>query len=97
MRTITDDYGAEFAAHSDSLAYRTIGIYVLPVDRHLFARSRKSDRARAEAASRIRSAAPGRTDEARLCGARRRRLSRCGQGEHPRPAEETAAANRYGG
>ena len=28
MRTITDDYGAEFAAHSDSLAYRTIGIYV---------------------------------------------------------------------
>ena len=28
MRTITDDYGAEFATHSDSLAYRTIGIYV---------------------------------------------------------------------
>jgi hypothetical protein len=28
LRTITDDYGAEFAAHSDSLAYRTIGIYV---------------------------------------------------------------------
>ena len=28
MRTITDDYGAEFAAHRDSLAYRTIGIYV---------------------------------------------------------------------
>jgi hypothetical protein len=28
MRTITDDYGAAFAAHSDSLAYRTIGIYV---------------------------------------------------------------------
>jgi hypothetical protein len=28
MRTITDDYGAEFVAHSDSLAYRTIGIYV---------------------------------------------------------------------
>jgi hypothetical protein len=28
MRTITDDYGAKFAAHSDSLAYRTIGIYV---------------------------------------------------------------------
>src|SRR5580704_2723068 len=27
LRTITDDYGAEFAAHSDSLAYRTIGIY----------------------------------------------------------------------
>jgi hypothetical protein len=28
MRTITDDYGAEFAAHNDSLAYRTIGICV---------------------------------------------------------------------
>jgi DNA-binding MarR family transcriptional regulator len=28
LQTITDDYGAEFAAHSDSLAYRTIGIYV---------------------------------------------------------------------
>jgi DNA-binding MarR family transcriptional regulator len=28
LRTITDDYGAEFAAHSDSLACRTIGIYV---------------------------------------------------------------------
>jgi DNA-binding MarR family transcriptional regulator len=26
--TITDDYGAEFASHTDSLAYRTIGIYV---------------------------------------------------------------------
>ena len=28
LRTITDDYGAEFASHSDSLACRTIGIYV---------------------------------------------------------------------
>ena len=28
LQTITDDYGAEFASHSDSLAYRTIGIYV---------------------------------------------------------------------
>src|SRR5215471_2102594 len=28
LQTITDDYGADFAAHSDSLAYRTIGIYV---------------------------------------------------------------------
>ena len=25
---LTDDFGAEFAAHSDSLPYRTIGIYV---------------------------------------------------------------------
>jgi CRP-like cAMP-binding protein len=28
LRTIIDDYGAEFASHSDSLACRTIGIYV---------------------------------------------------------------------
>ncbi len=28
LQTITDDYGAVFAAQSDSLAYRTIGIYV---------------------------------------------------------------------
>ena len=28
LQTITDDYGADFAAHSDSLTYRTIGIYV---------------------------------------------------------------------
>ena len=28
LQTITDDYGAEFAAHSDSLMYRAIGIYV---------------------------------------------------------------------
>jgi len=28
LRTITDDYGAEIATHSDSLAHRTIGIYV---------------------------------------------------------------------
>jgi hypothetical protein len=28
LRTITDDYGAEFASHSESLAHRTIGIYV---------------------------------------------------------------------
>jgi hypothetical protein len=28
IQSIGDDYGAEFAAHSDSSAYRTIGIYV---------------------------------------------------------------------
>jgi hypothetical protein len=28
LQTITDDYGAEFAAQSDSLTYRAIGIYV---------------------------------------------------------------------
>jgi DNA-binding MarR family transcriptional regulator len=28
IRSMTDDYGAEFAAHSDSATFRTIGIYV---------------------------------------------------------------------
>ena len=28
IRSITDDYGAEFAAHSDSASVRAIGIYV---------------------------------------------------------------------
>lgn len=28
LRTITDDYGTEFAAQSDSLTLRTVGIYV---------------------------------------------------------------------
>ena len=40
----------------------------------MFARSRKSDRTRAQAAPRIRVAASGRNDEARLCGARRQRV-----------------------
>ena len=29
IRTISDDYGAPFAAHSDSASFRVIGIYVL--------------------------------------------------------------------
>jgi DNA-binding MarR family transcriptional regulator len=28
IRTLNDDYGAEFARHTDSATYRTIGIYV---------------------------------------------------------------------
>src|SRR6476620_11309867 len=28
IQTMNDDYGAEFAKHSDSATYRTIGIYV---------------------------------------------------------------------
>jgi len=28
IQTVNDDYGAEFAKHSDSATYRTIGIYV---------------------------------------------------------------------
>ena len=39
MSTLTDDYGAEFAAHSDSLAYRTIGIYVFLRTVNVFAGS----------------------------------------------------------
>jgi len=42
------DYGAEFAAHSDSLAYRTIGIYVF-LRTVMCSRSSKPDRARVEA------------------------------------------------
>jgi hypothetical protein len=65
----------------------------LPANRHLFAPTRKSVRARAEAASRIGLAAPAGNGEARLCGARRQRVSRHGQGEHPRPADETATTD----
>src|SRR5215469_10420803 len=28
IRSLNDDYGVEFAAHSDSSSYRTVGIYV---------------------------------------------------------------------
>ncbi len=28
LQTITDDYGLAFAAHGDSVAYRTVGLYV---------------------------------------------------------------------
>jgi hypothetical protein len=95
MRSITDDYGAEFAAHSDSLAYRTIGIYVFlrtvmcsPVRASQIAHALKLPRV--SVVRRLEEA-----NQARLCGARRQRLSRHGQGEHPRPAEETAVENRH--
>src|SRR5215475_11360509 len=52
IRSISDDYGAEFAARSDSLAYRTIGIYVFlrtvtcsPVRTSQIARTLKMPRA----------------------------------------------------
>jgi hypothetical protein len=61
LQTITDDYGAEFAAHSDSLAYRTIGIYVF-LRTVMCSPVRASDRARSEAAPRIRSSASGGVD-----------------------------------
>jgi hypothetical protein len=67
MRTITDDYGAEFAAHSDSLAYRTIGIYVFlrtvmcsPVRASQIAHALKLAHHRAVARSRNRGASLGR-------------------------------------
>jgi hypothetical protein len=47
LQTITDDYDAEFAAHSDSLAYRTIGIYVLL--RTVICSPVRANRARAQA------------------------------------------------
>src|ERR1700722_8693398 len=62
LRTIADDSGTEFASHSDSLAYRTIGIYVFLRTVMCSPRSGKPDRARAEAAPRIRDAASGRDD-----------------------------------
>ena len=61
LQTITDDYGAEFAAHSDSLAYRTIGIYVF-LRTVMCSPVRASDRARSEVAPRIRSSASGGVD-----------------------------------
>jgi DNA-binding MarR family transcriptional regulator len=52
IRSISDDYGVEFAARSDSLAYRTIGIYVFlrtvmcsPVRASQIARALKMPRA----------------------------------------------------
>jgi hypothetical protein len=45
------DRGTEFAAHSDSLAYRAIHLR-LPAHGHVFARSRKSDRARSSICAR---------------------------------------------
>jgi len=85
LRTITDDYGTEFAAQSDSLTYRTIGIYV-------FLRTVMCSPVRA---SQIAHALPRatvlrrlqRVSEGSLCGTCRQRLSRHGQSEHPRFAK----------
>src|SRR4029077_8329540 len=62
--------------------------------RHVFARWRGQDRARAEAAARDRAAASARLGEAGLCGTRWQRLSRHRQAEYSRPAKEAAATNR---
>ena len=96
MRTITDDYGAEFAAHSDSLAYRTIGIYVF-LRTIMCSPVRASQIARALKLPRV--SVVRRLEELIKHGYVERvgkRLSRHGQGEHRRPAEETAASNRHG-
>jgi hypothetical protein len=86
LQTITDDYGTEFAAQSDSLTYRTIGVYVFlrtvmcsPVRASQIAHALKLPRDGAEAAARV--------GEGSLCGTRRQRLSRYGQGKHPRFAK----------
>jgi hypothetical protein len=91
LRTITDDYDAEFAAHSDSLAYRTIGIYVFlrtvtcsPVRASQIAHALKLPRV----------AVLRRLQElVKLCGTCRQRLPRHGQGEHPRSAKQNATTN----
>jgi hypothetical protein len=83
LQTITDDYGAEFAAHSDSLAYRTIGIYVF-LRTVMCSPARASQIAHAlRRAARDGAKAPARIGKARLCGACRQRLSRHRQGKHP--------------
>jgi hypothetical protein len=76
LRTITDDYGVEFAAHSDSLTLRTIGIY-------LFLRTVMCSPARAnqiahalKLPTRRGAETSARVDEGRLCGTRRQCLSR---------------------
>jgi hypothetical protein len=93
---LTDDFGAEFATHSDSLAYRTIGIYVF-LRTVMCSPVRASQIAHALKLPRV--AVLRRLQEMVKHGYVERvgnGLSRYGQGEHPRPAEEIAAANRHG-
>src|SRR5262249_368438 len=61
LRTITDDYGIEFAAHSDSLTHLRISAH-----RHVLARSRKSNRASAQTAARGGAEASARIGKGRL-------------------------------
>ena len=96
LRTITDDYGVEFASHSDSLAYRTIGIYVF-LRTVMCSPVRASQIAHALKLPRV--SVVRRLEELIKHGYVERvgkRVSRHGQGEYPRPAEETAASNRHG-
>jgi hypothetical protein len=96
MRSITDDYGAEFAAHSDSLAYRTIGIYVF-LRTVMCSPVRASQIAHALKLPRV--SVVRRLDELIKHGyveRVRQRLPRHGQGEHSRTAGQTAAEDRHG-
>ena len=96
LRTITDDYGIEFAAHSDSLTLRTIGIYVFLRTVMCSPRSRKSNRASAQTAARGGAEASARISKGRLRGAHRQCLSRYGQGKHHGSANKTTTTNRHG-
>ena len=96
MRTITDDYGAEFAPRSDSLAYRTIGIYIF-LRTVMCSPVRASQIAHALKLPRV--SVVRRLEELIKHGYVERvgnAYPRHGQGEHARPAEETATANRHG-
>ena len=88
LRTITDDYGAEFATHSDSLAHRTIGIYVFLRTVMCSPARASSDCPRFEVTARLGAEASARNGEARLRGKSWQRLSRHGQSKHPRPKEK---------
>ena len=76
IRSMSDDYGAAFAAHNDSSTFRTIGIYVFlrtvmcaPVSASKIANALKT-------AARDSGETFARDGEARLRGTRRQRLSR---------------------
>ena len=82
-RTITDDYGTEFAAQSDSLTYHLrLSAYC-----HVFACPCKSSCARAQTAARDGAEAAARVSKGSLCGTCWQCLSRHGQSEHPRFAK----------
>jgi hypothetical protein len=67
LQTITDDYGADFAAHSDSLASSHQHLHI-SAHGDVLAGSRKPDSACASAAAHGGSEASARPGEGRLCG-----------------------------
>ena len=95
IRSIHDDYGAEFAAHNDCATFRTIGIYVFlrtvmcsPVRATTIAQALKLPRV-------TRAEALAGNGQARIRGARRQCLSCHQQGQRAGPERETAATNRH--